>query len=85
MAPFSREERATLVDEARAVLRDQAHLLRQLALELDHHGVGERWQGPARRQCELELVALEEELRSVARRLEVTADYAGVRSVWADM
>lgn len=73
------------MSNSRWALGDAADALRAMAAELASHGVGERWQGPARRQCENQLVGLGEELFSVARRIDVAAQYAGVHSVWADM
>lgn len=70
---------------SRAALEESGATLRLLARELSDHGVGGRWQGPARRECELQLTALVDDLWSVARRLDVAAAHAGVHSVRADM
>lgn len=71
--------------DSRGELREQAALLRLMATELGSHGVGQRWQGPARRHCEAQLVGLEQEIFSVARRLESAAHYAGVHTIRAVM
>jgi hypothetical protein len=73
------------MNDSRWVVSAHADDLRALAQHLAHHGVGDRWQGPARRHCEIQLAGLEDELVTVARRLEVASQYAGVHNVWADM
>ena len=72
------------MDDSRWALIEHAQALRALAEQLGAHGVGERWKGPASRHCEAQLVGLEQELVSVARRLDVASQHAGVHSVWAD-
>lgn len=71
------------MDNLRSSVGEHAEELRALAEELGNYGVGERWQGPARRHCETQLVGLQQELLSIARRLDVTAQFAGVHSAWA--
>lgn len=72
-----------IMNDSRSSVSAHAQELRALAGELGNYGVGERWQGPARRHCEIQLVGLERELFSIARQLDVTAQYAGVHSVRA--
>lgn len=74
-----------MVEDSRALAREQADLLRSVAVRLGAHGVGERWQGPARRECEAQLAGLEADLYSVARRLALAAQYAGVHDVRAEL
>jgi hypothetical protein len=64
--------------EARARLLEQAATLRALATALGLHGVGDRWQGSAKRSCETRLSHLEDTLRLLARRATTAAQYAGV-------
>lgn len=73
------------MNDLRWVVSTHADDLRALAQHLGNHGVGDRWEGPARRHCEIQLSGLEEELRAVARRLDVASQYAGVHSVWGEM
>jgi len=73
------------MNTSRWALMEHADALRLLADQVGAHGVGEGWQGPARRHCEGQLVGLEHELVSASRRLTVAAAHAGVHSVWADV
>lgn len=70
---------------ARALLAEQAEVLRDLARRMAEHGVGQRWEGPARRACEAQLIGLEEDLRTEARRLDTVAQWGGVLSVKAHL
>ena len=70
---------------ARARLLEQAGLLLALAGALSAHGVGDRWQGPARRECEAQLGELEATLRGLARRVNLVGHYAGVSDVRAHL
>jgi hypothetical protein len=71
--------------DSRGELREQAKVLRLMATQLGEHGVGQRWQGPARRHCEAQLMGLEEDLFSAARRLDAAAHYAGVHTALANI
>jgi hypothetical protein len=73
------------MSDPRGALREQAETLRLVASQLAGHGVGSRWQGGAKDECEKALHLLEDDLRSLARRVDTAADAAGVHSVWADM
>jgi hypothetical protein len=59
---------------ARALLASQADALLVLSRRMAEHGVGERWQGPARRACEAHIRALEQDVRIEARRLHDAAN-----------
>lgn len=68
---------------ARAALEGCAAQVHGLATRLATHGLGGRWEGPSRRQCELRLVGLEDDLRLIARQLEVVASSFGIPDVRA--
>lgn len=69
-----------MVDDAAltAQVGQAAAALRALAARLAAHGLGARWEGPARRACEVQLRALEENLRTHARQLDALVASRGV-------
>lgn len=65
------------------LVAQHARAIRAVAERLAEHGVGERWQGPAQRQCENNLLALEANLKTLARHVEDAAHQANARTVMA--
>ena len=61
-----------------AAVHAAATVLRELASRLALHGLGGRWEGPARRACEAQLQALEDALRAHARQLDALVASGGV-------
>jgi hypothetical protein len=72
-------------NDVRAAVAEQAEILRQMADRMAHHGVGERWQGPSRRECEAQLAGIHDDVRELSRRLVVASTYAGVHDVRAPL
>ena len=70
-------------DYHRAHLNAQAGALRDVANRLAKHGVGDRWEGPSRDQCELALVGLQQNLLELSRKLDHQAHYVASSSVMA--
>jgi uncharacterized protein YukE len=70
-------------DYHRAHLTAQAGALRDVAKRLATHGVGDRWEGPSRDQCELALDGLHHNLLELSRKLDHLAHYVGSSSVMA--
>jgi len=68
---------------ARALLASQADALLLLSRRMAEHGVGDRWQGPARRACEAQISALEHDVRTEARRLNDAAHSSAATRVRA--
>lgn len=68
----------------RQAVLEQAGVLRGVASQLDQHRIGQRWQSPARDQCEVRLIELEAALLGAARRLEHWAHSADIASVTVD-
>lgn len=69
------EGRTEVIDDysSTAMVSAAATALRQLASRLAVHGLGGRWEGPARRACEVQLGALEDALWTHARQLDALA------------
>jgi hypothetical protein len=69
-----------VIDDSALTARvgEAAAALRALATRLATHGLGARWEGPARRACEVQLFALEEALRTHARQLDALVASRGV-------
>lgn len=68
-------------DYHRAHLAGSARALGDVADRLALHGVGERWEGPTRDQCELALLGLQQDLWGQARNLDHLAYYVASSSV----
>jgi hypothetical protein len=67
----------------RSRLAGHATTLLQLSQALAAHSVGGRWEGPARRACETQVVDLEQKLFATARKLNGVASDAGVHNLRA--
>ncbi len=70
---------------ARVLVAEQAEVLRGLSRRMATHGIGEKWEGTARRACEDRLRELQHDLHTEARGLDMLAQWANVSSVRAHL
>ncbi|MFT6973514.1 MAG: hypothetical protein ACJAV4_000744 [Pontimonas sp.] len=70
---------------AAAHARECASRLRGLAAAMGTESLGTQWRSPAKDRCEAHLWEMEEEVRVVARRLELWADTEGSQSLMTEL